>query len=589
MTSPEERDDTMVDVTDPFADEPTLPQLPYLPQEPSRSDASGRKRSYPFKAPGTEALPSSDIGVFSSDDDPALDNYVRARQKRRYRGTWYDHNRMMSESDAPPNEDDSHPEEVVPETPRAKGRASGSQETGARVFARAHSGAGHPPPTPPASNPLHTHTFTPNRRFPSSQGFSPGQIPPSSQALPSSQSYDTVPARKQRAVRQAIETCIDRGESVIDLANNLDDESLSVDTFRPLIELSLVPHVQAREPTGRSRDPLTTSKDGYLHKESKIVLIMANNRLTRLPGTLFSIENLVDLSLRHNQLTELPATIAQCKSLRSLNLSFNRLRYLPFELVERLPLFTTLNLAGNDFYEPCNPDDPYWLAGEEGFDLALLPSHFVDEFAEPGDDHFVRLAAWYVGRGPVQYSDTAGRIYSRFRLPLAGGPQNLVPLELGKEHAGPLSRHQGESQSRAGTTIQPTRVPSLVELCTRSLAKSGRPEDYGDMTSEPEFLERAVTAASSVRYSGGQSCAVCKKAFVNPRTQWVEFFFYEESMIEAEGQGGDHRIISDGMEMIRRGSKVVDNAIPCLRRGCSWKCVPYQRGLSVGYLVQPKV
>src|SRR3569833_1723865 len=32
---------------------------------------------------------SSDPAVFSSDDDPALDNYVQGRRKKRYVGAWY--------------------------------------------------------------------------------------------------------------------------------------------------------------------------------------------------------------------------------------------------------------------------------------------------------------------------------------------------------------------------------------------------------------------------------------------------------------------------------------------------------------------
>ena len=207
--------------SDPFADEPTLPQLPALPRDTSDHNAAGRKRAYPFRAPSTEGVLSSDIGVFSSDDDPALDNYVQARQKRRYRGTWYDHNRMMS--DPVPDEDDSQ-EDIVPETPRAKVRNRGGNEAARKgVSKTVVGGAGHPPPTPPSSNPVQSHAFTPNRGFPSSQGFassqtfSPGQRFASSQGLPSSQGYSTEAARKQSAVMQAIERRIDRGESVIDL------------------------------------------------------------------------------------------------------------------------------------------------------------------------------------------------------------------------------------------------------------------------------------------------------------------------------------------------------------------------------------
>jgi len=195
-------------------EEPTLPQMPHWSEGTSGHESNGRKRAYPFRAPGTETAPSSDIGVFSSDDDPALDNYVRTRQKRRYRGTWYDHNHDMSDpSQMEVTEDDT--QEDVNQTPKAKIRGGHSLEL--------VSGNGHPPPTPPSSNPLQKHTFSPNQGFSPRRGVSGSQEMPSSQGYPSSQvfassqGFSTEPARKQSAVRQQIESCIDRGESVIDL------------------------------------------------------------------------------------------------------------------------------------------------------------------------------------------------------------------------------------------------------------------------------------------------------------------------------------------------------------------------------------
>lgn len=41
---------------------------------------------------------SSDPAVFSSDDDPALDNYVEGRRKRRYVGSWFHQQPASSDS-----------------------------------------------------------------------------------------------------------------------------------------------------------------------------------------------------------------------------------------------------------------------------------------------------------------------------------------------------------------------------------------------------------------------------------------------------------------------------------------------------------
>lgn len=43
----------------------------------------------------------------------------------------------------------------------------------------------------------------------------------------------------------------------------------------------------------------------------------------------------------------------------------------------------------------------------------------------------------------------------------------------------------------------------------------------------------------------GQKCSVCRKIYVVPRTEWLEWW-------SVEGEGG----------------------LPFLRRGCSWGCVP---------------
>jgi hypothetical protein len=303
-----------------------------------------------------------------------------------------------------------------------------------------------------------------------------------------------------------------------------------------------------------------TSEDGYLHRESKIVLMMSNNRLSRVPGMLFSVENLVDLTLWRNELTELPPAIAQCRNLRSLNVACNRLRYLPFELIERLAMLHTLSIAGNDFFIPdiaLHPDQPSSFWGIRGN-------------GPPTESDKDRLAVWYVGRGPVQYTDTAGGIYSSFRVPPAGRWWNRIPIQDPSEQPGPLARRQvGESMTHPSSNVPPplSRVPSLVEFCARSLAKSGWPEEYDDTASEPDILATAIDAAAQARYKGGQFCAICKKPYVIARTQWIEFFIYDPYRDES-------KITSDWTPEYKTSI-----AVPCLRSGCSWKCVPYGQEL----------
>ena len=76
-----------------MAEEPTLPVLPG-PLKPIFGDARKRK-TYAASALFSN---SSDPAVFSSDDDPALDNYVHGRRKKRYVGTWFDQHPASSDS-----------------------------------------------------------------------------------------------------------------------------------------------------------------------------------------------------------------------------------------------------------------------------------------------------------------------------------------------------------------------------------------------------------------------------------------------------------------------------------------------------------
>ena len=74
-----------------MAEEPSLPPLP-----PGAFDQNENQtlRSFRKRVRGNSGVPlvstSSDPAVFSSDDDPALDNYMHGRRKKtRYVGTWF--------------------------------------------------------------------------------------------------------------------------------------------------------------------------------------------------------------------------------------------------------------------------------------------------------------------------------------------------------------------------------------------------------------------------------------------------------------------------------------------------------------------
>jgi hypothetical protein len=82
-----------------MAEEPTLPRLPGPGYTAPALFAKGRKRSRMAFGSASVLSTSSDPAVFSSDDDPALDNYMHgARRKKRYVGSWFDQQPASSDS-----------------------------------------------------------------------------------------------------------------------------------------------------------------------------------------------------------------------------------------------------------------------------------------------------------------------------------------------------------------------------------------------------------------------------------------------------------------------------------------------------------
>jgi hypothetical protein len=86
-----------------MADEPTLPKLPKLTWDEETQSFSNnpRKRLRARSQSGKVSTPistSSDPAIFSSDDDPSLENYSRSRRKKRYVGSWYQQHPTSSDS-----------------------------------------------------------------------------------------------------------------------------------------------------------------------------------------------------------------------------------------------------------------------------------------------------------------------------------------------------------------------------------------------------------------------------------------------------------------------------------------------------------
>lgn len=173
-------------------DEPTLPTMPRL--------VTGRKRPFHLNTTFTEPVYSSDLGVFSSDDDPGLDNYSQGRNKRRYKGAWYDH----SQEQTIPEEDEDF---TTPRKPISQPFTGGDDHHNA-------------PPSSGSTLTTWAHTSPPS----SSQKT--GALPSWTQMSPSSSQKPSLPVSstnltQMKLVQEVIEKidfCIDHGKENIDLS-----------------------------------------------------------------------------------------------------------------------------------------------------------------------------------------------------------------------------------------------------------------------------------------------------------------------------------------------------------------------------------
>jgi len=81
------------------------------------------------------------------------------------------------------------------------------------------------------------------------------------------------------------------------------------------------------------------------------ILDLSNNRLDKVPLSVFELTKLEKLSLNHNSLKSIPDQIASLSDLTSLNLAENEIQSLPGSGFQALAKLTTLFLAHNELSE----------------------------------------------------------------------------------------------------------------------------------------------------------------------------------------------------------------------------------------------
>ncbi|UKZ56767.1 hypothetical protein TrVGV298_010608 [Trichoderma virens] len=267
-----------------MSEEPSLPRLPAVSwDEQSQSFSNQPRKRHRSSRAGNPSSPlnfnSSDPAVFSSDDDPGLDNYVEGRNKRRYVGSWFQQQLETA--------DDATPAPI--QTKRFLKR---DFDSGVFLGSDATDG----------------------------EDLMDGLELP---ALPKLPQLGTraVPRLSQAEIDalRKIQDCLESGNEAIDLWS-MGLEELSDDIVHRMSQIACIPVV--------ARDV------AFVQKEPELKLFLSLNRLTRLPSSLFDINHLTVLSLRGNQLTELPSAISKLRNLKQLNISQNRFRHLPAEFLD---------------------------------------------------------------------------------------------------------------------------------------------------------------------------------------------------------------------------------------------------------------
>ncbi|TFB01305.1 hypothetical protein CCMA1212_006759 [Trichoderma ghanense] len=491
------------------------PSSPRLPAFTFQS----RKRSH--VSPQSLRFNSSDPAVFSSDDDPGLDNYVEGRRKKRYVGSWFQ----------------QHLDSVDSSFDNGAGRVS-TVPTKRSLKRDLDSGVFL------GSDTTDGEDFI--------EGLEAPALPRLPQIAPR-----TVPRLSQPEIvaRQKIQECIDRGNEMVDLWG-VGLEELSDDIVNRLGQVTSIPIV---------------AKDvAFAPPPPNLQVFLALNKLSRLPGSLCDITNLTVLSLRSNELTELPPAISKLVNLTELNLSHNKLRCLPadvLDLVRPRGKLRDLSITFNPLWRPqrpelCKTDDATEERGRKSQNSSGLHTHH-----DKGD----YMVHW-LGRSPLQVSNSNGRVLSEFRLPSMEETPELsesrvsVAVYFDEDSGVPVSLPPQASPGLRKGEAMPSSVPSLTELALRSCSRSSYLRDLDSLIPEGlTHLQKLLQRTSLQKDMGGVTCSTCRKTIVVPLLEWIEW----RELLKCS-------FTLEDAEDLPRARLFTDEelVVPLLYRACSWRCGP---------------
>jgi hypothetical protein len=314
----------------------------------------------------------------------------------------------------------------------------------------------------------------------------------------------------------------------------------------------------------------------FARLEPRLKIFLASNRLTTLPEELFNLPNLRVLSLRGNKIHELPPAIGRLQNLTELNISQNSLQYLPFEILDLFSDTSRLQsfqIHPNLFHERQCPQQEATEADENVlYDESGTPRRRPRRGAICGIPPH-RRRSWhphwkisYKARTEIRYLDINGAhikgpslsnhtLFGPRKFPdgIPVADSNDIPIP-------PTPRGHGVS-----------RVPSLLELALR--ACSGTPQ-LPYLASElpedgPESFVSLLDLATAKKESGASKCTICKRDFIIPRAEWIEWWQIAKAMDKTDASN-----VSSELSKVENERDAAESMVPLIRRGCSWLCIP---------------
>jgi hypothetical protein len=447
------------------SEELSLPRLPAVSWDEQSQTFSNnprkRVRNAASKhAPSSAFNNSSDPAIFSSDDDPALDNYVEGRRKKRYIGSWFQQH--------PTSSDSTFSEIHVP-----KQRRPWTRQADSGVFLGSDGNE--------SDDMLEPVLEEPKPRLP--------QLDLTVRRV----------SRAEQVARDKVRACLEAGEETVDFWS-MGLEDVSNDTISPLSQFACI--------------PIVTKDVAFEQKDPELKIYMAQNRLARVPGAIFDLTYLTILSLRHNKLTELPPAIAKLRHLKELNVSQNRLRHLPVELLD---LFASDSKLDTLVVHP----NPFWQPDQNLEQTEDQPDNMLFSYTESEPLSTPHLVSRALGRTPLQLSDTTGRIFSSFKFP-TDHRKLILPVDDGEPEFSPSSSVSSmtESQRLEGAS----HVPSLLETALRACYSSTQLSEMPYYIPEGlNHLRKLLERAQRQKEAGGLTCSRCRKLMVIPTAEWVEW------------------------------------------------------------------